>query len=101
MKLVTDDGYTFAIEHVRVAELGPSDVVVLKVTGRLPSSAIETLHERLTPLFPDNQILVLDDDACIEIHGEGRVESLSAGDSNHTRYANKHSVKNQGQGVRQ
>jgi hypothetical protein len=68
MKIITDDGNEYGIEHVKITDIGMDDVVIVRIKGRLGLSEINNAKETIERVFgADVPCLVLDDNADIEI----------------------------------
>ena len=67
MKIITDTGEEMTIEHVRAAEFGPRDIIILRHPFQLSESAYAQLKEEAKNYFPENKVLVLEDGLDVEI----------------------------------
>lgn len=70
MKLILDDGTEVQLEHIKVKELAPSDVVVVKTVESLTYDQGQHVIEYIKRVFPNNQVLLLHSGVEIEITRE-------------------------------
>ncbi len=61
MKLITDDGQELDIAHVRVADLGPDDIIVLHCKGPIAPAMLDYIKVVMKQMFGDLEVLVLAD----------------------------------------
>lgn len=60
------------IESISKVGVEPGDVIVVRIAHPMSPTHLDELSEVLTPMFPDNRILVLDDGDALEVY---RVEA--------------------------
>ena len=62
MKLIMDDGQEFKIESVRMADIGPGDIIVMEIESHIADPVIyERLRDSMKRFFPNNKIMVIED----------------------------------------
>lgn len=60
-------GLTLLVEETRITRLQPGDIVVVKVSRLISDAEHDYFLDHVKPLFPDNQVLVLDGGADLAI----------------------------------
>jgi hypothetical protein len=68
------------VESVKRADVGPSDVVVVKADDVLDDATRRFIEEHLQPVWPNNKIIVLDRELSIEIARSTQQPQLTIGD---------------------
>lgn len=63
----TEGDVELKIEHVRVEDLHPDDVIVTRCDGRVSVEVLQHIRDALQPYFPDNKVVVLADGMELEI----------------------------------
>ncbi len=81
MKIITDDGEEFTIEHVRFADIREGDLVILRHPKAISEAARQRLVHAFEELIPGVRVAVLEESLEIEILRKARegadVESKS------------------------
>jgi hypothetical protein len=67
MKIITDDGQEFKVLHVKMAEIQPGDVLILRHEKQLSDDFYRHIKESFKSILPDVKIAVLEDGMDIEI----------------------------------
>ncbi len=67
MKLITDDGNEYTIDHVKMADVGPGDVLILRSGEMLSADAARRIQGQLQEDFPNIRSIILNGGFDIEI----------------------------------